>query len=45
MAPECIMGKGYDFMVDYWSLGVILFECVVGRVPFGEDEEDPYSVY
>jgi len=26
MAPEVISGKGYSFSVDYWSLGICLFE-------------------
>ena len=33
----CIVG--YDHCVDYWSLGVIIFEMSVGRRPFHEDEE------
>ena len=24
-APEIIRGKGYDFQIDYWSIGVILY--------------------
>jgi cGMP-dependent protein kinase len=45
MAPEIIVGKGYDGKVDYWALGCILFEFMCGGVPFGEEEEDPYAVY
>lgn len=30
-APEMISGKGYTFSVDYWSLGVFIFELMVGR--------------
>jgi cGMP-dependent protein kinase len=25
MAPEVLSGRGYDFAVDLWSLGVMLF--------------------
>ena len=25
-APEVIIGKGYDFATDYWSLGICIFE-------------------
>jgi cGMP-dependent protein kinase len=42
MAPEIIIGKGYDTKVDYWAVGVILYEFMCGGVPFGEEEEDPY---
>jgi len=45
MAPEVIVGKGYGMSADYWSMGAILFECICGRVPFGEEEEDPYQIY
>jgi cGMP-dependent protein kinase len=45
MAPEVITCKGYNQLADLWSIGVILYEFVCGRVPFGEDDEDPYLVY
>jgi cGMP-dependent protein kinase len=45
MAPEVIVGKGYNKSADLWSLGVCLYELVCGGVPFGEDEEDPYKIY
>jgi len=35
----CICIVGYDHCVDYWSLGVIIFEMSVGRRPFHEEEE------
>ena len=45
MAPEIIIGKGYGMNVDFWSLGIMLYEFVCGGVPFGEDEDDPYAIY
>eukprot|EP00035_Acanthoeca_spectabilis_P023708 m.450529 g.450529 ORF g.450529 m.450529 type:complete len:1575 (-) comp20015_c0_seq1:43-4767(-) len=34
MAPEVVLARGYDKPVDWWSLGVILYEFVVGLPPF-----------
>jgi cGMP-dependent protein kinase len=45
MAPEAIVGKGYNKNADVWSLGICLFEFLCGSVPFGEDFEDPYDIY
>ncbi|MCQ2820202.1 MAG: cyclic nucleotide-binding serine/threonine-protein kinase [archaeon] len=45
MAPEIFLGEGYSFQVDYWSIGVCLYEFVCGVVPFGEEEEDPVQIY
>ncbi len=45
MAPEIIQGKGYTFSIDYWSLGVVLYEFMCGNLPYGEDAGDPYEIY
>ena len=36
VAPEVLLKKKYDFAVDYWNLGCVLFEMLVGRPPFVE---------
>lgn len=45
MAPEIICGKGYNCLVDLWSVGICLYEFMCGMVPFGEEAEDPYEIY
>ena len=34
LAPEIIRGTGHDWGVDYWGLGVLLFELACGKPPF-----------
>ncbi|KAG4306348.1 hypothetical protein PORY_000336 [Pneumocystis oryctolagi] len=44
MAPEVLNGHDYDFTVDYWSLGCILFECLTGYPPFsGKNMNETWS--
>ncbi|KAF1784626.1 Protein kinase, ATP binding site [Phytophthora cactorum] len=37
MAPELVQEKPYNYTVDLWSLGVILYELAVGKPPFYTD--------
>ncbi|KAK2852146.1 hypothetical protein FQN49_005326 [Arthroderma sp. PD_2] len=37
MAPEVVRGDLYDGRCDWWSIGVILFECLFGYTPFAAD--------
>ena len=45
MAPELLAGNGYNCQVDFWSLGVMMFEAVFNKLPFGALERDVYQVY
>ena len=45
MAPEVILGDLYSFEIDYWSIGICLYEFCCGILPFGDNEEDPLNIY
>ena len=34
LAPEVILNEGYDWGVDYWGLGVLIYEMAAGIAPF-----------
>ncbi|XP_048477161.1 microtubule-associated serine/threonine-protein kinase 3-like, partial [Rhincodon typus] len=44
IAPEVILRQGYGKPVDWWAMGVILFEFLVGCAPFfGETPEELFG--
>lgn len=43
LAPEVILNKGHGKPADWWTLGVLIYEMVVGIDPFNDD--DPMNVY
>ena len=45
IAPEVIIGKGYNYKSDYWSVGIILYLLHYGEYPFGGKATSPELVY
>ena len=45
MAPEITKGEGYSFQVDVWSIAICMYEFFCGKLPFGEEYEDPMDIY
>lgn len=43
LAPEIILSKGYNKAVDWWALGVLLYEMAAGYPPFFADQ--PIQIY
>ncbi|KAJ3802762.1 kinase-like domain-containing protein [Lentinula aff. detonsa] len=44
IAPEIFMQRGYSNECDWWSLGAIMFECLVGYPPFcSESTHETYQ--
>ena len=45
MAPEITKGEGYSFEVDIWSIAICMYEFFCGKLPFGEEFDDPMDIY
>ncbi|KAJ3328080.1 camp-dependent protein kinase catalytic subunit [Blyttiomyces sp. JEL0837] len=43
LAPEIIQSKGYGKAVDWWALGVLIYEMLAGHPPFYD--EDHFKLY
>lgn len=39
LAPEIIANKGYNRAVDWWAVGVLIFEMRCGRSPFEDKDQ------
>ena len=39
LAPEIICNKKYDMSVDWWALGIMVYEMLYGKLPFIANNE------
>ena len=45
IAPEVILAEGHNHAVDYWGLGVLIYELMKGVPPFADDDDNPVKIY
>ncbi|XP_075536916.1 protein kinase, cAMP-dependent, catalytic subunit 3 isoform X1 [Dermacentor variabilis] len=43
LAPEIIQSKGHNRAVDWWALGVLIYEMLAGYPPYFDD--NPFAIY
>ena len=40
MAPEQLSGDEYDKSIDWWAIGIMLYELIYGYNPYNENDEE-----
>ncbi|KAJ3260811.1 hypothetical protein HK103_007374 [Boothiomyces macroporosus] len=45
MAPEMFVGQPYGFSVDWWAVGIILYECTYGKRPYKIERDNPAEAF
>lgn len=45
LAPEVIEGKGHRMPVDWWALGILTFEMLIGVPPFYNRDQDTQEMF
>mmetsp|Transcript_11356 Transcript_11356/g.20492 ORF Transcript_11356/g.20492 Transcript_11356/m.20492 type:complete len:920 (-) Transcript_11356:192-2951(-) len=45
LAPEVILSRGHDKGADYWSLGCLMYEMILGQTPFYDHNIDQITLF
>ena len=45
LSPEILLGQGYSFSCDYWSIGIVAYEITYKCYPFGGHSKDVMEIY
>lgn len=45
IAPEVILVEGHNHAVDYWGLGILMFEMIKGHPPFNDPDDNAVKIY
>ncbi|KAK4057700.1 cAMP-dependent protein kinase catalytic subunit [Microbotryomycetes sp. JL221] len=45
LAPEIVQSRGYNKSVDWYALGVLMFEMLAGYPPFFTEDSNPMRLY
>ncbi|XP_047614710.1 serine/threonine-protein kinase ULK2 isoform X5 [Phacochoerus africanus] len=45
MAPEVIMSQHYDARADLWSIGTVIYQCLVGKPPFQANSPQDLRIF
>mmetsp|Transcript_21759 Transcript_21759/g.19274 ORF Transcript_21759/g.19274 Transcript_21759/m.19274 type:complete len:167 (+) Transcript_21759:324-824(+) len=45
IAPEAISGDKYNHMVDWWSLGIIIYRMLTGKLPYPTSKNHEVKIF
>ena len=45
VAPEIVLRKGYDHSVDWWTVGILAYEMIVGMPPFYSRDQSQAKLF